>query len=219
MNISDILISDGGFGLPLTIWSLYIGISIAIAASYLVKEKIGKFARLLLERKANSPETALTLEELDKSSRWIKSSLMDHKNYKGLFVACLPDGRYYANCRYYDSLPKFKQYVYQTKSSMYGDENKEENKKEDENAIISEYDPALKEKITFNPSECKFFIPEEYHDKVSSIYNSKPTKIILVIISIIAFGILMSFAENIITGLTDSLNDFISSLDPGNNAI
>ena len=51
-------------GLNLIIWCTYIGFMIASVIYYYQKKVIGGFVRLVLEKGANSPDTALTLSEL-----------------------------------------------------------------------------------------------------------------------------------------------------------
>ena len=48
-NIMDLLIYDGEFNLSIMLWSLFIGISIAIIVSYVIKIKFGAFIRFILD--------------------------------------------------------------------------------------------------------------------------------------------------------------------------
>lgn len=51
-------------GLNLVIWSVYIGFMIASVMYYYQKKVVGGFVRRVMEKGANSPDTAMTLAEL-----------------------------------------------------------------------------------------------------------------------------------------------------------
>jgi len=53
----------GGTSVELIVWSLFLGIVLASVGVMYNKQILGGFVRLLLARKALSPESALTLEE------------------------------------------------------------------------------------------------------------------------------------------------------------
>ena len=223
-NIKDLLIYDGEFNLKIMLWSLFIGISIAIVISYVIKIKFGAFIRFILDKKANSPETAITLDEFGAAGKlFIKFCLKDHNNYKNMLVAITDDGKYYTNCRYFDSAPAFKQYVFKTKKSMYDTEEVENNQNTDtqsENTtLVSQYDPNHKMRVNFNVDTAKFYIPDELHDRAASIYFGKPTNLIAVLACIIAFGVLISFADNLTEMLVDFLQDFIDTVNQNNNIV
>lgn len=219
-NITDILIYNGEFNLKVMLWSLFIGISIAILISYVIKIKFGAFIRFILEKNANSPETAISLDEFGKSGQFIiKACLKDHNNYKNMLVAITDGGKYYSNCRYFDVAPAFKQYVFKTKKSMYGGEEGSEKENVQTDAPISQYDPNYKQRVNFNVQTAKFYIPEELHDRAASIYFDKPTKLIAVIACIVAFGILISFTDNLTEMLVDFMQGFIDRFDPNNNIV
>ena len=214
-NIKDILIYSGEFNLKVMLWSLFIGISIAIVISYVIKIKFGAFIRYLLEKNASTPETAISLDEFGRGGRFIiKFCLKDHNNYKNMLVAATEDGKFYSNCRYFDVAPAFKQYVFKTKKSMYGDEAETESVQTE--APISQYDPNFKQRVNFNVDTAKFYIPEELHDRAASIYFGKPTKLIAVIGCIVAFGILISFADNLTEMLVDFMEGFIDKINSNN---
>ena len=217
-NIKELLIYNGEFNLKVMLWSLFIGISIAILASYIIKIKFGAFIRYILEKNANSPETAIPLEQFGKSGQFIiKLCLKDHNNYKNMLVAVTEDGKYYSNCRYFDVAPAFKQYVFKTKKSMYGGE--EENTSPQNDAPVSQYDPNFKQRVNFNVDTAKFYIPEELHDRAASIYFGKPTNLIAVIACIVAFGVLISFADNLTEMLVEFMQGFLDKFDPNNNIV
>ena len=44
MGLSDLLIYNGTTPLPLILWALYVGVAIAIIASYIVRDKYGNNA-------------------------------------------------------------------------------------------------------------------------------------------------------------------------------
>ncbi|MBE6609299.1 MAG: hypothetical protein E7634_01375 [Ruminococcaceae bacterium] len=229
-NIKDILIYNGDFNLKVMLWSLFIGISIAIVISYVVKIKFGAFIRFILDKKANSPETAISLDEFNYSGKlFIKFRLKDHNNYKNMLVAVTEEGKYYTNCRYFDTAPAFKQYVFKTKKSMYEDpqdneqsqcaQSSETSETAEKSAPVSEYDPGYKQRVNFNVETAKFYIPDELHDRAASIYFGKPTNLIAVLACIIAFGVLISFADNLTEMLVDFMQEFIDKLNQNDNIV
>ena len=223
-NISEILLSDGSFNIKIMIWSVFIGISIAVVVSYIIKFKFGAFVRYILEKNADSPETAVSLDDFGKTSRFIiKTCLQNHQNYKNMLVAVTSDGKYYTNCRYYSAAPAFKQYVFKTEKKNYdASEASEEQKTAPEtptDAPISQYDPAVKQRVTFNVETAKFYIPFEHHDRAASIYFAKPTKLIFIIGAIIGFAILVSLTDNLTDSLIDFMNSFMEKISGKNNII
>lgn len=85
---------------------MFAGVVIAVIAGYLIKARFGAFIRKLLENEINSPEKAVTLDELGiKRTLFIKFGLKSHSNYKNLLVAITEDGKYYANNAYTDEPP------------------------------------------------------------------------------------------------------------------
>ena len=64
MGLSDLLIYDGTISVQFMVWAIYIGIAIAVIASYFIKVRHGKLINLLISKGANSPETALSLDEI-----------------------------------------------------------------------------------------------------------------------------------------------------------
>ncbi len=85
---------------------MFTGVVIAVIAGYLIKARFGAFIRKLLENEINSPEKAVTLDELGiKKAPFIKFGLKSHSNYKNLLVAITEDGKYYANNTYTDEPP------------------------------------------------------------------------------------------------------------------
>lgn len=229
-NISEILLSDGSFNLKIMIWSVFIGISIAIVVSYIIKIKFGAFIRFILEKNAESPESAVTLDDFGKTSRFIiRACLKNHQYYKNLLVAITEDGRYYTNCKYYDTAPAFKQYVFQTKKKSYdnSEEKTAENTEDQQPKVeeipagtpISQYDPAIKQRVTFNIETAKFYIPFALHDRAASIYFGKPTKVIFLVGAIIAFAVLISLTDNLTDSLMDFMNNFLDKVNGKNNIV
>lgn len=105
-NLSELLYYTGEIPLQLIVWSMFAGVVIAVIAGYLIKARFGAFIRKLLENEINSPEKAVTLDELGiKRTLFIKFGLKSHSNYKNLLVAITEDGKYYANNAYTDEPP------------------------------------------------------------------------------------------------------------------
>ena len=145
MGLSDLLIYDGTTPLPLILWAIYIGIAIATIASYIVRDKYGKFIITLIEKGATTPENAVMIDDLDiKGKFFIKLSLKNHSNYKDSLVAITPDGKYYANYQYTDEPPVLKKLtaIIRQRRTRFGKkptENKPENDQtESENIQLNE---------------------------------------------------------------------------------
>ncbi len=261
-NLSEILIYTGETPLILIIWSLFIGVAIAAIISYIVKVKFGAFMQTLLKINANSPETAVSLEETGLSkSIFVKIGLKLRSNYKNLMVAITDDGIFYANDIYTPDPPIFKEFVFirrKRKSKLMNSEKAEEKttenneevveesaiskrirlenereaakeptpeelEAEDNNQKLEEYikytENLPRERVKFDIKTAKFYIPPELHDRAASIYISKPMLFVHVLIGLLGFAIVALFAENIITLLTDFLNDFISGLGGSSNTL
>ena len=111
-NLSELLYYNGETSTQLIVWSLFIGVIIAALAGYFIKSKFGVFIRKLLENDINSPEKAVTLEELGLNKKiFIKLGLKSHSNYKNMLVAITEDGKYFANNAYTTEIPAFKEFI------------------------------------------------------------------------------------------------------------
>ena len=138
MGLSDLLIYDGTTPIPLIIWAIYIGLAFAVIVSYIIRDKYGKFVNKMIEIEANSPEKAVTLDEVDIGGKWfIKLALKNNLNYKDALVAITPDGKYYANYRYTDEPPAFKTFkaISRSKKSRLGSKIKESVTEDDATTI------------------------------------------------------------------------------------
>lgn len=126
-DLSEILIYTGEIPITVIIWSLFLGVLIATILSFVIKVKFGIFIRTLLKMNADSPETAVTLEQTGLKSRFfVRRGLKIHSNYQNLMVAITDDGRYYANSHYTSMVPVFKTYMLQRRKrrkSVYKNEN------------------------------------------------------------------------------------------------
>ncbi len=111
-NLSEILIYTGEIPLSLIIWSLFIGVTLAIIASFFIKVKFGAFVNSLLKLGADTPEKAITLEQCGlKSNIFVKIGLRSRSNYRNLLVAITDDGKFYANEHLTLVPPVFKDFV------------------------------------------------------------------------------------------------------------
>lgn len=63
MNLTELL-TGGNAGTASILWPLMLGVFLAVVISYLNKRTTGKLVKALLEKKAESEETALPLTEL-----------------------------------------------------------------------------------------------------------------------------------------------------------
>ena len=232
MSLSDLLIYSGSIPTELILWSFYIAIVIGSIVMYLTKVKFGKIVYALLEKGAVSPETALTLEEIGiKPSFFILFNLKNHLNYKDLLVAITTDGKYYANAKYSDQAPQFKQLVAITRkkrsritetkteaTDIETDANIPESPTVNEvpdntesdsinNTTAPDINPYQKpERVKFNVQTAKYYIPEAIHPKVRSLYNDKSIKPWVLILILIGLGILIYFAGFIANELIDMFN-------------
>ncbi len=68
-----------------------------------------------------------------------------------------------------------------------------------------------KQRVKFDIKQAKFYIPEELHDRAASIYKSKPTLLIHVILGIIALALVAIAAEPIINLISESMSNFLSN--------
>lgn len=119
--------------MQLIVWSMFTGVVIATLAGYLIKSKFGAFIRKLLENGIDSPEKAITLEELGLQKKFfIKFGLRSHTNYKNMLVAITEDGKFYANNTYTAFPPAFKEFtvVKRKRSRDLIKESKSENTEE-----------------------------------------------------------------------------------------
>ncbi len=144
-NLSELLYYNGEISLQLVVWSLFIGVVVATVAGYLIKIKFGAFIRKLLENKIDSPEKAVTIEELNlKNKIFIKFGLKSHTNYRNMLVAITDDGKFYANDTYTDAPPLFKEFSV-VKRKRHPDVIKE-TKSDDSPAPLSELARVLQTK-------------------------------------------------------------------------
>ncbi len=252
-NLSELLIYNGETPLTLIIWSSFIGISLALIISFIIKVKFGAFVQTLLKMEATSPETAVTLEKTGlKRSFFVKIGLRSRTSYKNLIVAVTKDEKFYANDLYTDISPVFKEFVFQKrirKKSRIPENTTEKNdspieesaiamrlrlekeraekKPETETAIpelnkeeqLEKFAKATKElpkeRVKFDISTAKYYIPNELHARAKSIYRTNKTLLLHVILGILALAVVALVAEPIINLLMNYLNDFISGLKQG----
>ncbi len=214
-NLSELLIYNGEVPLSIILWSIFIGVLIATVASFIIKVKFGAFMQALLENKASSPETAMTLADTGiKAGFFVKMGLKSHASYKNLMVAITDDGKYYANSAYTDEAPAFKTFVliHTKKKSRVTDKANEpaaENEQTEADKPVSTNYTASKQRVKFDILKAKYYIPPELHDRASSLYSDKPTKFIAVIGILLALGLVFAFSENIVIGLTNFMNNLI----------
>ena len=248
--------------MQLITWSLFIGVVIATIAGYFIKSKFGTFIRKLLENEIDSPEKAVTLEELKlNKSFFIKSGLRSHANYKNMLVAITEDGKFYANNEYTDKEPTFKEFIVVKRKR--GSDLIKETKSEDERvplsglakvlqskeklaeekaeasteAIASEaaapeeetkieetaaetnetekketaytYSDIPKQRVKFDVTKARYYIPPEIHDRAYSLYHAKSGKsggLVIAIILLIMLAAIATFSGNLISGFTDMLS-------------
>ena len=111
-NLSELLYYTGETSTQLIVWSLFIGVIAAALAGYFIKAKFGVLVRKLLEKEIDSPEKAVTLEELGlQKNFFIKLGLKSHTNYKNMLVAITDSGLYFANNAYTKEIPAFKEFI------------------------------------------------------------------------------------------------------------
>ena len=222
MKLSDLLIYTGEVPLKIIIWSIYIGVVIAVIASFVTKSNFGKFVSALIEKNASTPENALKPDETGvKMNIFIKAALKNHMHYNNFLVAITPDGKFYANYTYCESEPVLKEYKAIIRKSKIKKSTKDE---AEDNPIteetIAEDNPVTeetisetksepitftdkKERIKFDPSQARYYLPKEVQSKAESVYGYKKTNIAYVILGLVAFAVVAYFSEFIIEGLQD----------------
>ena len=217
-NLSELLIYNGEVPLSIILWSIFTGVFIAAIASFIIKVKFGAFMQALLDKKASSPETAMTLADTGiKAGFFVKMGLKSHASYKNLMVAITDDGKYYANAAYTDEPPVLKTFVliHTKKKSRVKDKATEVTEaakaepiapSEDEQSAPTPKYVQPKQRVKFDIFKAKYYIPPELHDRAASLYFGKPPKFVAVIGILIALGIVVAFSENIIVALTDFMS-------------
>lgn len=215
-NLSELLIYNGEVPLSIILWSIFIGVFIAAIASFIIKVKFGAFMQALLDNKASSPETAMTLADTGiKAGFFVKMGLKSHASYKNLMVAITDDGKYYANAAYTDEPPALKTFVLihtkkksrvTDKASEAAPENTQIRETETTQPVSTNYTPS-KQRVKFDIFKAKYYIPPELHDRAASLYFGKPTKFIAVIGILIALGVVFAFSENIIFAIISFMNN------------
>ncbi len=189
-NLSEILYYTGEISTQLIAWSLFAGIVIATIAGYLIKSKFGTFVRKLLENEIDSPEKAVTLDELGlKKKFFIKFGLRSPGNYKNMIVAITEDGKFYANNAYTDQIPVFKEFTIikkQRRSDKIKESKNQKTKENNENAdvelsglakVMQAKEKAANEKTT-HESINKTVSEELSIEKNQLNDNSRSTKIV-----------------------------------------
>jgi hypothetical protein len=223
MGLSDLLIYDGTTPITLILWAMYIGVAIAIIASYIIRDKYGKFINKLIEIEANTPEKAVKLDEIDIKGKWfIKFALKNHLNYKDSLVAITGDGKFYANYRYTDEPPSIKTFkaITRNKKSRVRSRIKESAPEEaqieatafeteiaevtaaeetaaQETSATENYE-YTRQRVNFSPSNARFYLPSEVHDKVKGIYGDSKTKFWVVLLGLIGGAIIAYFGVPVI---------------------
>ena len=211
MKLSDLLIYTGEVPLKIIIWSIYIGVVIAVIASFVTKSNFGKFVSALIEKNASTPENALKPDETGvKMNIFIKAALKNHMHYNNFLVAITPDGKFYANYTYCESEPVLKEYkaiIRKSKIKKSTKDEAEDNPITEETISETKSEPITftdkKERIKFDPSQARYYLPKEVQSKAESVYGYKKTNIAYVILGLVAFAVVAYFSEFIIEGLQD----------------
>ena len=116
LDLSELLLYNGTTSINFIVWSLFIGIVIAIIASLFIRIVFGAFVRNLLKNDIDTPEKAVTLKESGFAKNFIvKIGLKQMNSYNNCIVAITEDGKYYSNKQYTDELPKFKNIIIKRK--------------------------------------------------------------------------------------------------------
>ena len=177
-NLSELLYYTGETSTQLVVWSLFIGVVVATVAGYLIKSKFGAFIRKLLENEIDSPEKAVTLEELGMQKKiLIKFGLKSHTNYKNMLVAITEDGKFYANSAYTDAEPVFKEFTV-VKRKRTADIIKETKTDEDTQAPLSGLAKVLQTKEKHS-AEKTAENTENYSEKYAETENDSPEAILV----------------------------------------
>ena len=214
MNLADILIYSGTTELNLILWSFYAAIVIATLVTYFTRTIFGKFVRTLIEKDADSPETALTPDELGiKISPFIKLGLRNHLHYKDMLVAITEDGKYYTNLTYTDEPPVLRELVAITrkKRSRIVEKSDETEELIDEadstETVEQEIELQHPERVKFDVLSAKYYIPKEVKPKVRSIYKEGSMNLLWVIAGLVGLALITAFGAFIVEGLVDMVSN------------
>ena len=214
MNLADILIYSGTTELNLILWSFYAAIVIATLVTYFTRTVFGKFVRTLLEKEAESPETALSPDETGiKITPFIKMGLKNHLHYKDMLVAITEDGRYYANLSYTDEPPILRELVAITrkKRSRIVEKTEETEDQVEETDVIPTENEATElphpERVKFDVTAAKYYIPKEVKPKVRSIYKEGSMNLLWVIAGLVGLALITAFGAFIVEGLVDMVSN------------
>lgn len=103
-DLSEILYYTGDFSLGFVVWPLFSGICIAVLISLFVKVKLGVLVRKLLENKAETPESALSLSDLGlQKNFFVRNAMRSTSTYKQHIHAITEDSLTYHDNEYFDS--------------------------------------------------------------------------------------------------------------------
>ena len=86
MNLFEVIRdAKGGITPELIVWALFIGFTIALCLTLFSKRYMGNFVHALLSKKADSPDKAMTLQELGFGKNpFVKHALVGKSAYSGL---------------------------------------------------------------------------------------------------------------------------------------
>lgn len=87
MDLSKLLTYQG-ITLDIIVWSLFVGVVLALLVIFLTKRVTGAYVRRLLDAKAHTPETALTMRQLGvKSNILIRLQLREKGTLRKVVIA------------------------------------------------------------------------------------------------------------------------------------
>lgn len=224
MNLSQIFLGDGTLSPTLIIWLFYIAIVIGTIIYFAVNYRLSKIIARLLELDATSPETAVSVADADlKNTLFLRACLRSPSSYKNLLVAVTSDGKYYANMRYDDTPPVFKELraIPGKKKSKITENKETDAENTDENTVTAQSDEAIAqdiaqdiaqvkceaesenaisqevlgtERVKFQPLTAKYYIPKELHDKVKGTYKSGKVNVYILIAVLVGLGVVAGIA-------------------------
>jgi hypothetical protein len=211
MNWSEIFLTNGRISPVLIIWAFYVAIIISTIVYYSVTARLGKIVTALLNANAIDPESALTISDAEiKPNLFTKICLRSPMNYKNLLVAMTSDGKFYANMKYTDDQPQFKQLTAITRKKRNRIKNESAEASKDEDIEVVEVSSTTNsayekpERVKFNPFTAKYYIPKEVHIRANGIFKPSKTNVLMLIGALIGLGIVLYFAGYFI-------DDFITS--------
>jgi hypothetical protein len=225
-NLSELLYYNGEIPLTLIVWSIFIGVVVAVISGYIIKSKLGSLVRNLLDKGIDSPEKAVSLSDLGlQKSFFIKLALKSPINFTNLLVAITEDGRFYSNNTYTNEPPSFKEFsvIHKTKKGTAAAPAEKDGELKEEIADVTiecnelsdtEKTEFKKERVKFDVLTAKYYIPKQVYSRAFSLYSEKPTRLLPTIALLVILALVAVFAGKLVSGFTGMISGIADKFSP-----